>query len=87
MCPGPEILPWGVSGTGAPCAGVRWDNTVVPAAGNLTRRQIAIEWIREGCPLPKLHSEGRRRRYRMWSPPPTGSLYPPPRIRGMGTVH
>jgi hypothetical protein len=62
-------------------------DTVVPAANDLTRRQIAIEWIRLGCPIPGLHTEGKRRRYRLWSPPPGGSLYPVPRIRGMGTVH
>jgi hypothetical protein len=62
-------------------------DTVVPAANDLTRRQIAIEWIRLGCPIPALHTEGKRRRYRLWSPPPGGSLYPVPRIRGMGTVH
>lgn len=62
-------------------------DTVVPEANHLTRRQIAIAWIQAGCPIPALHTEGRKRRYRLWSPPPAGSLYPSPRIRGMGTVH
>lgn len=62
-------------------------DTVVPAANNLTRRQIAIEWIRLGCPIPALHTEGKRRRYRLWSPPPSGSLFPVPKVRGMGSVH
>ncbi|HEY6924321.1 MAG TPA: LodA/GoxA family CTQ-dependent oxidase [Steroidobacteraceae bacterium] len=62
-------------------------DTCVPQANNLTRRQIAITWIAQGCPIPKLNTEGKKRRYRIWSPPPAGSIYPPPRIRGMGAVH
>jgi hypothetical protein len=62
-------------------------DTAVRSANNLTRRQIAIGWIEQGCPIPAEHTEGRKRRYRLWSPPPTGSLYPLPRVRGMGTVH
>lgn len=60
---------------------------VDPNTGELlTRRDIAINWIKEGCNIP-IDLESPKKRYSLLAPPPEGSVYPPHRIHGMGGIH
>lgn len=53
----------------------------------LSRREIAVQWIAEGCRLPELSTEGGAKRYNVFSTPQKRSLYPRPRVFGMGASH
>jgi hypothetical protein len=53
----------------------------------LTRREIAVQWIKLGCPVPGLSTQGGAKRLNQFAAPRAGSLYPRPRIFGNGAAH
>ncbi|AUT58011.1 LodA/GoxA family CTQ-dependent oxidase [Paraburkholderia caribensis] len=58
---------------------------VAPHSGGVTHRQLTIEWITAGCPLPQLNTDrGRRITADVHSNP---EVYPRARLRGNGVAH
>ena len=55
----------------------------------LSRREIAVQWITLGCPMPQLAAgaPGGVRRLNQFAAPQPGSVFPRPRIWGMGAAH
>jgi hypothetical protein len=55
-------------------------------SGGLTHRQIAVDWVAKGCPLPDLDGPVGARRTLMSAPLPR-NVFPRRRIRGQGAAH
>jgi hypothetical protein len=46
-----------------------------------------VQWIKLGCPVPGLSTQGGAKRLNQFAAPRAGSLYPRPRIFGNGAAH
>jgi hypothetical protein len=58
---------------------------IAPGSGGLTHRQVAIGWIKAGCPLPKLNTTLGTRFTLANHPDP--EVYPRSRVYGNGAAH
>lgn len=58
---------------------------IAPHSGGATHRQVTIDWITAGCPLPQLNTERGKRVTADLLPDP--ALYPRARLRGNGAAH
>ncbi|WP_277182999.1 LodA/GoxA family CTQ-dependent oxidase [Caballeronia sp. BR00000012568055] len=61
-------------------------NEIAANSGGLTHRQIAIDWIKKGCPMPDLN-EAIGVRHTLARAPAPRNVFPRRRIRGQGAAH